>query len=76
MMSPVPLADDWLYWDPLAMHTYPHSRAPRALARKPEQLELFACTHQGTHRGRGGCVRRRAETGSAPRRRGSRCGRT
>jgi hypothetical protein len=47
MMPRGPLADDWLYWDPLAMHTYPHSCSPRAIAREPEQLELFASPNAG-----------------------------
>ena len=42
MMPRGPLADDWLYWDPLAIHTYPHSPIHRGVSRAPEQLELFA----------------------------------
>ena len=39
-MTPPPmLADDWLYWDPCAIDSYPHS--PEAPDEPPEQLELF-----------------------------------
>jgi len=47
-----PLSDDWLFWDPATLHTYPHSceadaeygriDEKRAETGRPEQLELFA----------------------------------
>ncbi|MDX2316158.1 MAG: hypothetical protein QNL90_18990 [Gammaproteobacteria bacterium] len=52
MMPCGPLADDWLFWDPETISTYPHSDAPREAppelqevpidAREPRQLNLFA----------------------------------
>jgi hypothetical protein len=43
MMPPGPLADDWLYWDPEAVTSYPHSRDGDGedSDREPEQLDLF-----------------------------------
>lgn len=48
MMPPGPLADDWLYWDPGAVGSYPHSRegpfpngSPDDSDGEPEQLDLF-----------------------------------
>lgn len=43
MMPPGPLADDWLYWDPEAVASYPHSRDHDLgdLDVEPEQLDLF-----------------------------------
>lgn len=37
MIPPAPLADDWLYWDPVAVTSYPHSMEDA----EPEQLDLF-----------------------------------
>ena len=39
MMPPAPLADDWLYWDPESVASYPHSRENDD--SEPEQLDLF-----------------------------------
>ena len=39
MMPPGPLADDWLYWDPESVASYPHSR--ESDDSEPEQLDLF-----------------------------------
>ena len=43
MMPPGPLADDWLYWDPGAVGSYPHSRDGGSddPDTEPEQLDLF-----------------------------------
>ena len=50
MMPPGPLADDWLYWDPESVASYPHSREGHFLdgigddpdtEPEPEQLDLF-----------------------------------
>lgn len=41
MTPPVPLGDDWLYWDPQAVASYPHSSEPVPAPRPPEQLELW-----------------------------------
>lgn len=53
MMPPGPLADDWLYWDPESVASYPHSREGHFLDghfrdgigddpdTEPEQLDLF-----------------------------------
>ena len=43
MMPPAPLADDWLYWDPESVATYPHSVEGSVddADIEPEQLDLF-----------------------------------
>lgn len=43
MMPRAPLADDWLYWDPAAIASYPHSRDSNGgdPDADPEQLDLF-----------------------------------
>ena len=41
MMPRGPLADDWLYWDPVAIPSYPHSRDYDERVAAPEQLDLF-----------------------------------
>lgn len=41
MTPPAPLTDDWLYWDPESVQTYPHSQRLWTGPREPEQLELF-----------------------------------
>ena len=43
MTPPAPLTDDWLYWDPEAVASYPHSRErdPGDRDTEPEQLDLF-----------------------------------
>jgi len=43
MIPPAALADDWLFWDPHAIETYPHSidAAGEGAHEDAEQLELF-----------------------------------
>jgi len=52
MMPRGPLADDWLFWDPETIFTYPHSDESRDAPSEfqdvatdtgePRQLDLFA----------------------------------
>ena len=42
-MTPrAPLSDDWLYWDPVAIPSYPHSRDYDERVAPPEQLARAA----------------------------------
>lgn len=31
MKTPIPLSDDWLYWNPETIHRYPHLSDPKEL---------------------------------------------
>ncbi len=41
MTPPAPLTDDWLYWDPAEVASFPHSREPLVWTPPPVQLDLF-----------------------------------
>ncbi|MDX1434094.1 MAG: hypothetical protein R3286_16750 [Gammaproteobacteria bacterium] len=41
MTPPGPLGDDWLYWDPLALESYPHSIDTPAEERDEAELDAF-----------------------------------
>lgn len=44
MIPPAPLTDDWLYWDPVAVASYPHSTEDA----EPQQLDLFHARDRST----------------------------